>query len=474
VPPLTPGVELTGRYQLGRRLSDDGLVQTWTATDRVLARGVEVEVLCREAGPGARDAFLASAGVLARLTHGGIVSAYDTGESADGLPFLVTERAIGPTLAELVERHGPMAPTRVAGIGAQLARALETAHRAGTAHGSITAAAVQVGSDDRAKLSGFTSGGVRARLEGTPADAPGDVRALARTLEVASATAPAAAASRGGGRAGPADRAGTLADVLAAAASEGAVTSASRLAEELERLVGDDGPPTAETPAVPAVPAAPTAPTGLPATSAGGRAGAIAGIAVGLLLAVGVGVAAYVLFNGGTSSPGPPAPVPGTTPTAVGPSPGAGLTVALAHSFDPFGDHTEMEPVVNNVHDGDPTTVWTTEEYRSADFGGLKPGVGLYLLVDGVHRLTELALTSPSRSWTFDVYVASRASPTLAGWGVPVANGIEVTGATTVVGLHGASGSAVLVWITNLGPPLQPAPDPATPYRVTIDEIVLR
>ena len=468
MPPLTPGVELTGRYRLGRRLSDDGVVETWTATDQVLARPVEVEVLCPGTGPGGRDAFLASAGVLARLGHGGIVRAYDTGESADGLPFLVTERSVGPTLDELVGLQGPMAPARVAAIGAQLARALEAAHGAGTAHGSVTPAAVQVAGDDRAKLTGFTSGGVRARLAGAPADPLDDVRALAGTLQVARRDAAApddttTPSTRRRQTSSPTDPAGTLALVLAAAAAEGATSSAGELAEQLEALAAEV-PTTAETP--PVVAARSPARTG-------GRAGAVAGIVVGLLLAVGVAVTAYVAFNRTTSSPGPPAPVAGSTPTGITPSPDAGLAIAAAHSFDPFGDKSEMERLADDVHDGNPATVWTTEEYRTADFGGLKPGVGLYLLLDRSRPMTQLTLTSPSRDWIFDVYVAARAAPTLAGWGAAVVTGTDVTAATTVVALHGATGAAVLVWITNLGPPMQPAPDPATPYRVSIDEIAL-
>ena len=98
MPPLTPGVELTGRYQLHRQVSDDGLIETWTATDQVLARAVEVEILRPDTGTNERNAFLASASAVARLSHPGIVNAYDTGLSADGMPFLVMERSLGPTV----------------------------------------------------------------------------------------------------------------------------------------------------------------------------------------------------------------------------------------------------------------------------------------------------------------------------------------------------------------------------------------
>jgi len=54
-----------------------------------------------------------------------------------------------------------------------------------------------------------------------------------------------------------------------------------------------------------------------------------------------------------------------------------------------------------------------------------------------------------------------------------VASAVHVTGDVTAVDLKGASGAAVLVWITDLGAPLANPPQPATPYRVDIGEVQL-
>ena len=47
--------------------------------------------------------------------------------------------------------------------------------------------------------------------------------------------------------------------------------------------------------------------------------------------------------------------------------------------FDPFGDgEPENDDEVPLAYDGDPSTAWTTLDYRgSADFGNLKHGVGV-------------------------------------------------------------------------------------------------
>src|SRR5579863_4803214 len=190
--PLSPGEELAGRYRLERPLSDDGLVQRWAAVDLVLARPVEVEVLSPGAGAPEREAFAAASTAVARLSHPSIANAYDRGSTSDGLPFLVTERAVGPTLAEIAARQGPLPAARVAGIGSQVAHALEAAHRAGTVHGAVGAEAVQVSDDDHAKLAGFTVAGTRTRLAGAAPSPREDVGACAGMLaEVLAGVPPA-------------------------------------------------------------------------------------------------------------------------------------------------------------------------------------------------------------------------------------------------------------------------------------------
>jgi hypothetical protein len=84
-----------------------------------------------------------------------------------------------------------------------------------------------------------------------------------------------------------------------------------------------------------------------------------------------------------------------TTPSATAsPSPsttGGALRVSRVTAFDPDGDKTENDSAADRAVDGDPSTSWTSATYRSARFGGLKPGVGLRLDLAGgpqqVHRV---------------------------------------------------------------------------------------
>src|SRR5581483_3824938 len=124
MPSFAPGAVLGGRYALEHVVEDDGVTQAWTATDQVLARPVMVDLLPSDAEPAARDAFVAAVAAAGRLSHPGVVATFDSGQ-VDGAPYVVTERPPGVTLADLLERQGPMPPARAIGIGRQLAAALE-------------------------------------------------------------------------------------------------------------------------------------------------------------------------------------------------------------------------------------------------------------------------------------------------------------------------------------------------------------
>jgi hypothetical protein len=83
---------------------------------------------------------------------------------------------------------------------------------------------------------------------------------------------------------------------------------------------------------------------------------------------------------------------PRFTPTATGgsgtPSPGtsggatrSGQAIAVQRisTLDPQGDGTEKESLAGLAIDGDPGTSWHSDTYRTANFGGLKQGLGLVL-----------------------------------------------------------------------------------------------
>src|SRR5262249_35712495 len=73
----------------------------------------------------------------ARLSHYNTVEIYDYGHADDGTFYYVMEYLPGPSLDELVARHGPLPPARVVHYLRQLCGALREAHAAGLVHRDI-------------------------------------------------------------------------------------------------------------------------------------------------------------------------------------------------------------------------------------------------------------------------------------------------------------------------------------------------
>ena len=70
-------------------------------------------------------------------SHPNIVPVYDAGESPDGEPYLVMDFVEGGSLADLMNRSGPLSWCDVAEIGVKLSGALHSAHAAGVLHRDI-------------------------------------------------------------------------------------------------------------------------------------------------------------------------------------------------------------------------------------------------------------------------------------------------------------------------------------------------
>ena len=160
-----------------------------------------------------------------------------------------------------------------------------------------------------------------------------------------------------------------------------------------------------------------------------------------------------------------PAIVPAPTTTQVR---RVSILLESITDFDPAGDdrveHPERLIFINN---GDPTTGWSTARYSSRDFGGLKDGVGLIVVLAGdePRPIERLAVDSPTVGWSFEVYASGERNRTLIDWGRPLAAAQDITG-STALDVPTTDAAAVLVWITNLGDEL-----PSGGHRVTISRI---
>src|SRR5438128_1188007 len=131
--PLVPGVRL-GPYEIVSALGAGGMGEVYKARDTRLDRIVAVKVLpeALAAGPEFRDRFDREARVISQLAHPHICTLFDVGRH-DGTDYLVLEYLEGETLAARLAR-GALKPDEALRIAADIAEALDAAHRAGIIH----------------------------------------------------------------------------------------------------------------------------------------------------------------------------------------------------------------------------------------------------------------------------------------------------------------------------------------------------
>ena len=118
--------------------------EVYRARDTRLGRTVALKVLPEAlSSDGARRArFEREARTVSQLAHPHVCTLHDVGEE-EGIHFLVLEYCEGETLAERVGR-GPLSLAETLRYGAQMAEALDAAHRRGVVHRDLKPANVMV------------------------------------------------------------------------------------------------------------------------------------------------------------------------------------------------------------------------------------------------------------------------------------------------------------------------------------------
>jgi tRNA A-37 threonylcarbamoyl transferase component Bud32 len=402
---IVSGRRVADRYRLVEPRGDD----VWDAVDETLRRNVVIHLLRADADADEKARFAAEARSLARLNHRNVVATYDTGIDGDGTSYRVDENAGGEPL-DLTA----VANERRVSYAVQITTAMTDAHDRGLIHGRLTSGNVLVNDEGRVQVRGLRLPHPDDSLDDAKQI---DIHALINLIAaVASSTA-------------------SPLRELALGWRTDAPPSVASMLTELEAIPADFEPDLLSS-------APPTPATGVPTTRRHVRPRHI--IAATLVVAAAL-VAAVAL-------PGRDADEPGG---ASGP-----LTVS-ATSFDPEATPpTENEAAARLAVDGDATTAWSTERYRSANFGNLKDGVGLVLRADSHAAFDQLTISSPSRGWDVEIYAAEQPAAALSGWGRPVASA-AVESSDTTLELNGAEGGALLVWIT----------DPGNSRQVRINEI---
>jgi serine/threonine-protein kinase len=379
-----------GPYELRSVIGIGGMGEVYRAYDTRRERMVALKVLRTDvaADPSFQARFRRESRIAARLQEPHVIPVHDYGD-IDGVLYIDMRLVEGPSLREQVRVNGVLPAARAVAITAQVAAALDAAHAVGLVHRDIKPENVLLTNDDFAYLVdfGIAYGGGEAsvtktglvigscaymspeRLNGTPGGPPSDVYSLTCLLfECLTGRAPFEAddirqvmsahmfappprpsvqrsgissafddvVARGMAK-NPADRYGSAGELAraAAAALHGPPAPIARPAGP---------PPTRQLRAAPPIPYAVRPPVAPPAAAKTRLSRSQTGLLLGAIgtLAVAAGLAAAIVFTGGSNdsqSPSritvPPSstdsasPTTTTTPSSVLP----GLSGADAQGF---------------------------------------------------------------------------------------------------------------------------------------------
>ena len=153
---LLAGPVLLDRFELRSELGVGSFGYVFQAWDPRLERLVALKV--QRAGNFAShedvQRFLREARSAAQLKHPAIVSLYETGQTDDGVWFLVYEYIDGSTLEERL-KSGPLKADEAAAISIEIADALQYAHEHGLVHRDIKPSNIIIDRQGRAHLMDF-------------------------------------------------------------------------------------------------------------------------------------------------------------------------------------------------------------------------------------------------------------------------------------------------------------------------------
>ncbi len=459
------GEVIAGRYELLELIGKGGMSSVYKAHDRLLDRQIAVKILHPHFTEDEEyvERFRREARAVAQLSHPNIVTVIDRGED-DGRQYIVFELVEGENLKQLLERTGPMPVGEALELALQMGRALAFAHSRGLVHRDVKPQNVLLNADGQAKMTDFgiarsvdvqgmtITGTVLGTSEyiapeqarGQQVDAQTDVYSLGVVLyELLVGGVPyegetfVTVALKHVNEPLPSvlDRRPdvpprvALAVERAMAKSPGdRFASMNEFVDELQACLADVDPGGEQATMIQRRPAAQQrAPRARRKRRLGGVLWSIAAVLAVLAVAA---VAAYATMALRDDSDDPQA-----APTRP-----IGLTGTSA--YDPDGDNSEHDDEVRLATDGDLSTYWSTETYRS---GLGKPGVGLVLDARETVEPKTMTVTTDTPGFTAEI----RAGDSPEGPWKPVSQSRTIQNRHRYT-LENAEARYFLVWITEL------------------------
>lgn len=465
-PLLEEQTVLADRFRLTRQLSAESEA-SWLAHDEVLDR--EVVVMALPARESRGRELVQEAGQAGAVTHSGLARVYDAAyESRPPRPrvaYVVREWIDGQRLTQLLA-EGPVRPARALELATQATEALSALHTARVGHGRLHPGNVVVDGAGRLHL---TDAGIAAvRADGDVAEATDlrDIGALLYALTTArwpaSATdqparglLPAPAGDRGvmaprQVRAGvpaaldtlvmrllePSSRPGSTAILTAPALLKALQQAADAVGrEEQDALPPEPRPPGRLRKALP-------------------LAAVLAGLVVLATCSYSVGQSVGEV-RGEEDSVASPEDEAVDTPTGAAVERAIDLNASPVsiRDFDPSGVPRRENPsAVGNAYDREASTVWDTELYKTADFGGLpKDGVGLLVDLGRPTALTRVLLDVTVPGTRMELLASNTLGATELAYTTVAQSTANRAGTTlTLTPPSGLTRRYYVVWITTL------------------------
>jgi serine/threonine-protein kinase len=451
------GELVDGRYEIEDLVGTGGMSSVYRARDTVLERRVALKILHEHfsSDPEYGERFRREARAIARLNHPNIVTVIDRGDFR-GRQFIVFELVPGDNLKDVVRRYGPLPVPEALALTHQIARGLSFAHEHGVVHRDVKPQNVLLDEGGTAKVTDF---GIARSLEpgdgltqtgtvlgtsdyvspeqasGRRVDARSDQYSLGVLLyELLTGELPYSAdnfmavAMRHLQDPVPSvrqrrpDVPQRVDEVVARALAkrpEDRFPTMEAMMAALEAALAEkatDGEATGELP-----------PISRPSRPARTRPRRIAPLWAALLV-VAAGALALGLILANRDD--------GSGAAALG-----NVKLTAIADYDPLGDGSEHPGQVPLATDGDPSTYWTTETYRSF----MKPGVGIILDAGKEVEIEHLQIVSDEPGFTAEILAGNNSS---TGF-VPYSQEQEIGERTTLELAGGKSYRYYVIWITD-------------------------
>ncbi|HEY0534470.1 MAG TPA: protein kinase family protein [Actinoplanes sp.] len=411
------GEILAERYQLEEHVNNDSAGrQVWRGIDVILRR--PVAVVLRHPGGDSAAEMLEAAVDASRVIHPNLVGVYDAIDEGQRA-YVVREWVEGQSLREMAIEHGPLDPARATSIAHAIADALAAVHATGMVHGNVHPGTTLIGDDGRVVLAD-------ARADSGD-DVETDIRAVGGLLyfaltarwphaEVGVSTLPDATRDASGALATPRQiRAGVpayLDDLTMDLLDRRVQTPESdALAAELGRL---DSASDDDYEDVGPLRFAPSA-SPEPGRNNNKIIFGVATLAVIAIVGLVFGIRAITASGkpsptGTTQAGAGNAPADTTTGSAPAPAPQPTkipLTGDMVRMVDPPGGSRNQQGDAAFTVDNDPDTSWKTQGYNTANFGNLKPGMGVLINLGKPRSVTDVRVETADSDVVMDVRVGT-------------------------------------------------------------------